>query len=77
MPGTANQGNEPSCGGYLLMWATNVVIETFTEYYHILKVCINIIFNLVSKFLPTKILIIVNDILKKGKYHKISLNAYT
>ena len=45
------------------MWATKLDIETFTEYYHTLKVCTDIHLNLVSKFLHPQISIIVNDIL--------------
>ena len=61
--GSKNLGNGALCGGFFPMWATNLDIETFTEYYHSLKVCTDINLNLVSKFLLPQISIIVNDIL--------------
>ena len=54
------------------MWATMLEIETFTEYYHTLKVCINISLNLVSKLLLPQIWIIVNDIFE----HSWRLSTY-
>ena len=56
------------------MWATILEIETFTEYYHTLKVSINISLNLVSTFLTPQNWIIVNDVLNiLGYYQHILL----
>ena len=54
------------------MWATNLDNETFTEYYHSLKVCTDFNLNLVSKFLLPQISIIVNDILNISYLNNVS-----
>ena len=54
------------------MWATKLDIETFTEYYHSLKVCTDINLNLVSKFLLPQISIIVNDIFNISYLNNVS-----
>ena len=53
--GSKNLGNGALCGGFFPMWATNLDIETFTEYYHTLEVSITISLNLVTKFFPPQI----------------------
>ena len=54
------------------MWATNLNSETFTEYYHTLKVCTDMNLSLVSKLHLPQISIIVIDILNVINLNKLS-----